>query len=374
MSKLKVVTIVGTRPELIRLSRLIPKLDQHTDHVLVHTGQNDDPKLNQIFFDELEIRKPDYFLEVDTSSMGTVMADTLRKSEEVLLKEKPDAVMILGDTNSAVAAIVAERMHIPVYHMEAGNRSFDANVPEELNRKLIDHVASFNLPYNEHARRNLLAEGISPRFVYATGSPMREIIDFNRQKIEASDILRQQSLEKDGYFVVSAHRQENVDTPDRLRAIVESLVAVRKEWGLPVLVSTHPRTRGRLAQLAVGSLEGIAFHEPFGYHDYNKLQLHSRCVISDSGTLGEESAILGFRAISLRDSTERPESLEFANFLLAGLRPDSVLSAISLLEGSAHCKGMDASYKVPDFSERVLRVLFSTCDKAAEWSGIRGRR
>lgn len=372
MSKLKVMTIVGTRPELIRLSRLIPKLDEHTNHILVHTGQNDDPKLNQIFFDGLEIRKPDYFLKVDTSSMGTVMADTIRKSEEVLLKEKPDAVMILGDTNSAVAAIVAERMHIPVYHMEAGNRSFDANVPEELNRKLIDHVASFNLPYNEHARRNLLAEGIAPRFVFATGSPMREVIEFNRQKIEASGILDQQGLERDGYFLVSAHRQENVDTPVRLGKIVETLAAVRKQWGLPVMVSTHPRTRKRLAQFAVGDLEGVTFHDPFSYHDYNKLQLHSRCVISDSGTLGEESAILGFPAISLRDSTERPESLEFANFVLAGLESDQVLSAIALLRSSAVSKEMDSSYEVPDFSERVLRLLLSTSDKAAEWSGLRG--
>jgi UDP-N-acetylglucosamine 2-epimerase (non-hydrolysing) len=374
MKKLKVVTVVGTRPEIIRLSRLIPKLDQYTDHVLVHTGQNSDPMLNDVFFDDLELRKPDYFLDVDTSSMGSVMGDTIKKSEEVLLKEKPNAVMILGDTNSSVAAIVAERMHIPVYHMEAGNRSFDANVPEELNRKMVDHVASFNLPYSEHARRNLLAEGLSPRFVFATGSPMREVIEFNRKKIEASEILEQQSLEQDGYFLVSAHRQENVDEPERLGKIIESLVAVRKEWRLPILVSTHPRTRKRLDQFAMGDLEGVTFHDPFGYHDYSKLQLHARCVISDSGTLGEESAILGFPAISLRDSTERPESLEFANFILAGLRPDAVLSALALLSGSVVSKAMDSSYEVPDFSERVLRLLLSTTDKAAEWSGLRGLR
>jgi len=229
LKKLKVVTIVGTRPEIIRLSRLIPKLDEYTDHIFVHTGQNSDPKLNEVFFEDLELRQPDYFLNVDTSSMGSVMGDVLKKSEEVFLKEKPDAVMILGDTNSAIAAVVAERMYIPVYHMEAGNRSFDNNVPEELNRKLVDHVASFNLPYNDYSMRNLLAEGIHPRFIQKTGSPIREIYEHYKDKIAASTAVADLGLSPGGYFLVSVHRQENVDLPERLEKVLDCLVAVREK-------------------------------------------------------------------------------------------------------------------------------------------------
>jgi UDP-N-acetylglucosamine 2-epimerase (non-hydrolysing) len=324
-----------------------------------------------VFFGDLELRKPDYYLNVDTSSMGSVMGDTLKKSEEVFVKENPDAVMILGDTNSSVAAIVAERMHIPVYHMEAGNRCFDANVPEELNRRMIDHVASFNLPYNDHARRNLMSEGLDPRYIYATGSPMREVIESNLGKINSSNALNELGLKKDEFFVVSAHRQENVDAPERLKSIVSCLVAVRNKWNLPILVSTHPRTRKRLDDFGLNKVEGVSFHAPLGYFDYNNLQLNSKCVISDSGTLAEEAAILGFSAISLRDSTERPEAIEMGTVVLSGLMPDSVLDALRLTENSSLTGSMDAGYLVRDFSDRVLKILFSTSDKVATWRGVR---
>lgn len=371
MSKLKVMTIVGTRPELIRLSRLIPKLDQYTKHVLVHTGQNDDPKLNQIFFDELEIRKPDYFLKVDTSSMGSVMADTIRKSEEVLLKEQPDAVMILGDTNSAVAAIVAERMHIPVYHMEAGNRSFDANVPEELNRKLVDHIASFNLPYSEHALRNLLAEGLHPRRICVTGSPILEIYNHYKHKIESSTALENLSLTPNSYFLVSVHRQENVDSPERLKLVLDCLIAVRDTWNLSVLVSTHPRTKKRLQEIGSEKIEGIDFHEPFGYFDYNQLQKNAKCVISDSGTISEESAIIGFPAVSFRDSMERPEALDSGSVVLSGLNTVNLLATIQIACGTGGGLRTPTSYEVPDFSSIVLKFLYSTASQHKSWLGIR---
>lgn len=372
MSKIKVVTIVGTRPEIIRLSRLIPKLDEYTDHVFVHTGQNSDPNLSDVFLKDLELRQPDYYLNVDTSSMGSVMGDTIKKSEELFLKEKPDAVMILGDTNSAVAAIVAERMHIPVYHMEAGNRSFDANVPEELNRRTIDHVASFNLPYNDYSLRNLLAEGMHPRNICITGSPIREIYEHNKDKIAKSKIVGELGLKKGEYFLVSVHRQENVDSPERLRLVMECLTAVRDEWNLPVLVSTHPRTRKRLEEFGMNDVEGINFHEPFGYLDYNNLQLNSKCVISDSGSISEESAIVGFPGISLRDSIERPESLDSGSMILVGLDATNLVLGIKAILGSKNqTNEIPAGYGSNDFSEKVLRFLISTINKHRFWFGIR---
>jgi len=370
LKKLKVVTIVGTRPEIIRLSRLIPKLDEYTHHIFVHTGQNSDPKLNEVFFEDLELRQPDYFLNVDTSSMGSVMGDVLKKSEEVFLKEKPDAVMILGDTNSAIAAIVAERLHIPVYHMEAGNRSFDNNVPEELNRKMVDHVASFNLPYNDYSMRNLLAEGIHPRFILKTGSPIREIYEQYKDKIAASTAVEDLGLKANGYFLVSVHRQENVDLPERLEKVLDCLVAVRDHWNLPVLVSTHPRTRVRLEALNRSGLEGITFHEPFGYLDYNKLQRDAKVVISDSGTISEESAIAGFKAVSLRDSIERPEALETGSMTITGLDSGNLINLIELLLASRPMSLMPEGYDPSDFSERVLKFVFSTAAKHKNWKNL----
>ena len=371
MKKLKVVTIVGTRPEIIRLSRLIPKLDEYTDHIFVHTGQNSDPKLNEVFFEDLELRAPDYYLNVDTSSMGSVMGDVLKKSEEVFLREQPDAVMILGDTNSAIAAIVAERLHIPVYHMEAGNRSFDNNVPEELNRKMVDHVASFNLPYNDYSMRNLLAEGIHPRFIQKTGSPIREIYEHYKDKIAASAAVEDLGLTANGYFLASVHRQENVDLPERLEKVLDCLVAVRDHWNLPVLVSTHPRTRSKLEALNRAGLEGITFHEPFGYLDYNKLQLDAKVVISDSGTISEESAIAGFAAVSLRDSIERPEALEAGSMMIAGLDPMTLISSLELELSNAFTPITPEGYQPTDFSDRVIRFVFSTASKHKEWLNVR---
>lgn len=372
MKKLKVVTIVGTRPEIIRLSMLTPKLDQHTDHVFVHTGQNSDPKLNQVFFDDLDLRAPDYYLDVDTSSIGSVMGDTLKKSEEVFIKEKPDAVMILGDTNSAIAAVVAERMHIPVYHMEAGNRSFDKNVPEELNRRMVDHVASFNLPYNDYSMRNLLAEGIHPRKIQKTGSPIAEIYNHYKSKIESSKVLDQLQLKKGSYILVSIHRQENVDLPSRLGLILDCLRTLRDRFSLPVLVSTHPRTKVRLEKIDSIDLEGIAFHEPFGYLDYNKLQMNAFCVVSDSGTISEESAIIGFPAVSIRDSIERPEALETGSIILTGLNPTNLVQSVELVRSLGMKSSMPEGYEITDFSDRVLRFLFSTARLHHSWDKLHG--
>jgi UDP-N-acetylglucosamine 2-epimerase (non-hydrolysing) len=370
LKKLKVVTIVGTRPEIIRLSMLIPKLDEHTDHVFVHTGQNSDPKLNQVFFDDLGLRAPDYYLNVDTTSMGSVMGDTLKKSEEVFLKEKPDAVMILGDTNSAIAAVVSERMHIPVYHMEAGNRSFDKNVPEELNRRMVDHVASFNLPYNDYSMRNLLAEGIHPRKIQKSGSPIAEIYAKYQTKIQQSKALETLGLKKDAYILVSVHRQENVDLPARLELVLECLRETQKHFSLPLLVSTHPRTRARLGSFDSKSLDGINFHEPFGYIDYNKLQQNAFCVVSDSGTISEESAIIGFPAVSIRDSIERPESLETGSMVLTGLNPENVIQSIELTRKLAPSATLPEGYEITDFSDRVIRFLFSTARLHKTWDNL----
>ena len=375
---LKVMTIVGTRPELIRLSRVIARLDATVNHVLVHTGQNYDFTLNEIFFRDLGIRKPDHLLGVDTSSLGHVLGETLIRTEEVLLTEKPDAVLVLGDTNSCIAALMAKRMRIPVYHMEAGNRCFDENVPEEINRRMVDHVADFNLVYTEHARRNLLAEGLHPRRILLTGSPMREVLDHYRPQIDASDVLERFGLTEGGYFLVSAHREENVDSPMRLRLLLDCLVAVREKWGLPVLVSTHPRTRKRLEALPDWvAPEGIEFHEPFGFHDYNRLQLGAACVLSDSGTIAEESTILGFPAITLRDSIERPEALDTGGIMMTGLDAQDVVAAVTLaMADRSSERGVSAvtpnDYLIDNASSRAVKFILSTARRHRAWSGIRG--
>ena len=381
-AKSTVVTIVGTRPEIIRLSRIIPKLDKTFNHVVVHTGQNKDPMLNEVFFKDLDLRAPDVFLDVDTSSLGAVLGDTLKKIESVYLQYKPDAVLILGDTNSAISAVLAKRMHIPVYHMEAGNRSFDQNVPEETNRRLVDHVSDFNLPYTEHARRNLLAEGIHPRRLMMSGSPMREVLEHYRSKIEASTVLKDLGLEPQKYFLVSAHRQENVDSPERLKDLLDSLKAVHDEWKLPLMVSTHPRTRKQLEAIpGYKDIKGVTFHEPFGFLDYNKLQLNAKSVISDSGTISEECSILGFPAITIRDSIERPEALEFGGIVMTGLKAGNVLAGITQALESAEARSSSGShlensnlpqgYEITDCSSRVVKFMLSTITRHHDWAGIR---
>ena len=340
---MKVMTVVGTRPEIIRLSRVISRLDRSCDHVLVHTGQNYDHQLNQVFFDDLGLRPPDHLLGVDPSSLGSVLAGTLTGVERVIREEGPDAFLVLGDTNSCIGAVMAKRMRVPVYHMEAGNRCFDENVPEETNRRLVDHVADFNLAYTEHARRNLLAEGLHPRRVIVTGSPMREVLEHYRTQIDESDVLERLGLAPRGYFLVSAHREENVDAPDRLRCLLASLRRVHERWKLPVIVSTHPRTRKRLEAIGHEETPGIRFLEPFGFHDYNHLQLAAACVLSDSGTIAEESAILGFPAVTLRDSIERPEALDTGSILMSGLDPDDVELTVTAAMADRHEASVDAA-------------------------------
>jgi len=374
---LKVMTVVGTRPELIRLSRVIHRLDETVDHVLVHTGQNYDYSLNEVFFRDLGIREPDHMLGVDTSSLGAVLGGTLIAAERVMLEEKPDAVLVLGDTNSCIAAVMARRLRIPVYHMEAGNRCFDENVPEETNRKLVDHVADFNLVYTEHARRNLLAEGLHPRRIIKTGSPMREVLDAYRGEILESDVLERLGLTEGGYFLVSAHREENVDHPDRLRALLDCLVAVREAYALPVFVSTHPRTRKRLESLPEwAEPEGITFSDPLGFHDYNRLQLSAACCLSDSGTIAEESTLLGFPAVTLRDSIERPEALDTGGIVMTGLDQADVVAAVGVALRAGHNRDgvgplTPHDYLIDNSSERAVNFILSTARRHHVWAGIR---
>lgn len=372
---MKVMTVVGTRPEIIRLAAVIKRLDatEGIEHVLVHTGQNYDYSLYQVFFDDLGLRAPDHYMGVDTTSLGAVLGGVLIGTEKVLLEERPDALLVLGDTNSCIATVMAKRMRIPTYHMEAGNRCFDENVPEETNRRLVDHVADFNLAYTEHARRNLLAEGLHPRQILVTGSPMREVLEAFRAQIDASDALDRLELISGEYFLVSAHREENVDNPERLQKLLDCLVAVRDKWDKRVVVSTHPRTRKRLEELNSDvDLNGIDFMEPFGFHDYNKLQIEATCVLSDSGTISEESSILGFPAITLRDSIERPEALDSGAIIMTGLSVVDVVRGVGIaIADGPVTSSHPAGYEIDDTSNRVVRFISSTAGRHAQWAGIR---
>lgn len=371
---MKVLTVVGTRPEIIRLARVIDRLDrtEGINHVLVHTGQNYDHSLNQVFFDDLDLRAPDHYLDVDTSSLGAVLGGVLIETEKVLLAERPDAMLVLGDTNSSIATVMAKRLKIPSYHMEAGNRCFDENVPEETNRRLVDHVADFNLAYTEHARRNLLAEGLHPRRILVTGSPMREVLEHYGDRIARSTILDQLGLVPGRYFLVSAHREENVDSPDRLAMLLDCLNRVHEEFALPVIVSTHPRTRKRLDGLGAEARDGIRWLNPFGFHDYNKLQFEAACVLSDSGTISEESSILGFSAITLRDSIERPEALDSGSIIMTGLDADDVVRAVRIaIADGPMTSSPPADYEINDTSTRVVRFISSTAGRHHQWAGLR---
>ena len=379
MTKLKVMTILGTRPEIIRLSRVMARLDQFTDHIMVHTGQNYDYELNEVFFEDLGVRKPDHFLGVGGGSLGETLGGILTETEKVLQKEKPDAVLILGDTNSAISAIMARRMKIPIYHMEAGNRSFDMNVPEETNRRLVDHIADFNLVYTEHARRHLLSEGLPHRRINLTGSPMREVLEYYREKINNSDVLARLKLTPKKYFIVSLHREENVDSPARLTALVEALNTLAERYGFPIIVSTHPRTRKRLDGLeGIGFDKRVQYMKPFGFHDYNHLQQNAYCAISDSGTIAEEASILGFPAITPRDAIERPEGLDVGCIIATGLDRDTILNGIETAtalfderqkNGDTH--PVPADYCIGNTSERVVSLIVGTARLSNSWDGIR---
>ena len=383
--KLKVMTIIGTRPEIIRLSRTMALLDEYVNHIIVHTGQNYDYELNEIFFKELELRKPDYFLNVDTTTLGAAVGDIIKKTEEVLKKEKPDALLVLGDTNSCLSAYMAKRMRIPIFHMEAGNRCFDFNVPEEINRRIIDHIADFNLVYTEHARRHLLSEGLPHRRIYLTGSPMNEVLNYYLPKIKASTILESLKLSAKRYFVVSVHREENVDNPENLKKIIEVLNALSKKYNYPIIVSTHPRTRKRieaLKKLKVDSSKLIAnknikFLKPFGFLDYVSLQMNAACTISDSGTISEESAILNFPAISLRESMERPEAQDAGSIILTGFNVSTVLDSIELniKENPLNSKfEIPSDYQITNTSMRVLKLIIGLSKLSNKWAGIKNNQ
>lgn len=364
---LKVMTLVGTRPELIKMSRVIAELDRQVNHVLVHSGQNYDYELNQVFFDDLEIRKPDHFLGAAGETAAQTIAEVIAKADEVFELEKPDALLLYGDTNTCLAVIAAKRRKIPVFHMEAGNRCFDQRVPEELNRKVLDHLSDINMVLTEHARRYLIAEGIRPETIIKTGSHMHEVLDYYRPKIERSDVLIREGLEAGRFFVVSTHREENVDTPDNLRDLLTTLRALADEYGYPLIVSTHPRTRKRLEALGE-SLEHplIRFVKPFGLLDYIKLQMSAFCVLSDSGTITEEASLLNLPAVTLRNAHERPEGMDQGTLIMSGLKRDSVLAAVRVITSQYQAEGRVIPL-VPDYeggpvSLQVVRVVLSYTD------------
>lgn len=375
----KVMTILGTRPEIIRLSRVMARLDDYTDHVIVHTGQNWDYELTEVFFEDLGVRKPDHFLGTGGGTLGETLGKILIESEKVLAEEKPDAIVVLGDTNSAISAIMARRLKVPVYHMEAGNRSYDRNVPEETNRKLVDHISDFNLVYTEHARRHLLSEGVHHRRIYLTGSPMREVLDHYRDQIIASDVLDRLRLTEHRYIIASLHREENVDSSARLEQLVGSLNLLADRYDMPVIVSTHPRTRKRLDMLQGQKLDHrVQWMKPFGFHDYNHLQMKAFCAISDSGTIAEESSILGFPAITPRDAIERPEGLDVGCIIATGLDQDTIVNSVDALtrmfaerreSGDSH--PIPADYCVTNTSERVVSLVLGTAKLSNAWDSIR---
>jgi len=360
---LKVMTIVGTRPEIIRLSRVIPQLDEFCEHTLVHTGQNYDYELNQIFFDELEIRKPDIFLDAAATSAAETIGNVIIKIDKVFESHEPDAILILGDTNSALAAIAAKRRKIPIFHMEAGNRCFDYRVPEEINRKIVDHIADINLTYSQIAREYLLREGLPPDQVICTGSPMREVLEYYKPKIDKSNVLDQLKLEPHKYFVVSAHREENVDNEVNLKKLFEILNLLGREYKLPIIVSTHPRTKKRIEALNLKANEHVVFSKPFGFFDYIKLQTSAKVVLSDSGTITEESSILDFPAINIRESSERPEGFEEGAVMMVGLDTKTIMQSLKVLVGRVKTNQrnllMVADYQPDNISKKIVPIIIS---------------
>lgn len=366
MKKLKVVTVVGTRPEIIRLSRVMAKLDQYCDHILVHTGQNYDYELNQIFFDDLGVRKPDYFLNAAGATGAETIGKVIIAVDQVLAEAQPEAVLVLGDTNSCMAVIPAKRRKIPVFHMEAGNRCFDQRVPEEINRRIVDHTADINLTYSSIAREYLLREGLPPDMVIKTGSPMFEVLTHYRKGIEASAVLERLGLKADAFFVVSAHREENIDSEENFNKLVAVLNMVAEQYKYPVIVSTHPRTQKRVDAMGAKFHPLVRLLKPLGFKDYNKLQMTAKAVLSDSGTISEESSILNFPALNIREAHERPEGMEEASVMMVGLEIDRVLQALAVLEDQARGGGrllrQVADYSMPNVSDKVVRIIHSYTD------------
>ena len=366
MKKLKIVTIVGTRPEIIRLSCVIKKLDVHCEHILVHTGQNYDYELNEIFFNDLGIRKPDWFLEAAGATGAETIGNVIIAVDKVLAEVAPEAVLVLGDTNSGMALLPAKRRKIPTFHMEAGNRCFDQRVPEEINRRLVDHMADINLTYSSIAREYLLREGLSADMVIKTGSPMFVVLNYYMAQIDASDVLARFSLEKRQFFVVSAHREENVDSQKQLAKLASTLNTVAEHYDLPVIVTTHPRTRDRIQANGLSFHPNIRLLKPLGFHDYNHLQKNAKAVLSDSGTINEESSIMNFPALNLREAHERPEGMEEASVMMAGLDVDRVMQCLEILElqpsGDERILRPVYDYSMPNVSEKVVRIIHSYCD------------
>lgn len=366
MKKLRVVTVVGTRPEIIRLSRVLAKLDQYCDHILVHTGQNYDYELNEIFFEDLGIRRPDHFLEAAGSNAAETIGNVIISVDKLLERERPDALLVLGDTNSCTAVIPAKRKKIPTFHMEAGNRCFDMRVPEEINRRIVDHTADINLTYSSIAREYLLREGLPPDMIIKTGSPMFEVITHYKPKIDASEILSQLKLEQNGFFVVSAHREENIDNPASFGRLAKILNRIADDFQLPVIVSTHPRTQKRIDESGLAFSNNIQFLKPLGFCDYNKLQTCARAVLSDSGTINEEASILNFPALNLREAHERPEGMEEAAAMMVGLDENRVMQGLAILADQP--RGVDRmirqvqDYSMPNVSEKMVRIIHSYTD------------
>jgi len=367
VKRLKVMTVVGTRPELIKLSRIIGELDRHMDHILVHSGQNSDFELNEVFFQELEIRRPDIFLNANSATAAETIAKVIIRADEVFAREKPDAILIYGDTNTGLAVIPAKRRKIPVFHMEAGNRCFDQRVPEEINRKIIDHLSDINLPLTEHARRYLLDEGLPPERVIKSGSTMTEVLSYYRSAIEQSEILNELGLTPKSYLVVSAHREENVDDPHKLQRLLACLERLAAHFDMRLIFSTHPRTRKRLKALANKQTDSrIEFLKPFGFLGYIKLQMNAFCVVSDSGTITEEASILGFPAVTIREAHERPEGMDRGTLIMTGLDPERVLQSVKIVtdqyeEGVRPTVVVD-DYNVPDVSRKMVRIIASYVD------------
>ena len=366
MSKIKVITVIGTRPEIIKLSQVIKELDKYTEHTIVHTGQNYDYELNEIFFEQLEIRKPDIFLEAVKGTSSETIGDIIAKIDGVFGNVKPDAMLIYGDTNSCLSVIPAKKRKIPIFHMEAGNRCFDQRVPEEVNRKVVDHLSDINLPLSEQARDYLIAEGIKPETVIKTGSPMLEVLNANMEKIKSSDVLEREKLEQKKYIVMSIHREENVDSPKNFSDLLESIDELASKYNMPIIVSTHPRTRKKLEKIGYEDKNTLVrFSKPYGFHEYNSLQMNAFCVISDSGTITEESSILNLRAITIRQAHERPEGMDEGTLIMSGLNKDRIIESIEVVtnqhSGNRVMKVVK-DYDVDNVSKKILRIILSYTD------------